>query len=177
MRNVPAVSAAFAVCLATAPTCLAAPQLILSDPKAPLWEMRPLDRHVYILTLEGDWKTKPQWDAEYSIHIVFPNGVEVDHRPTYERLFRRGEVQCVLIEYQYEKNHFQPADKLTVYVTKRKPGADPDQEVISNRLEVAWPFDRDVVRKPPKTRFSEPDPIDAFHPSGEEPAPPPKPEK
>ena len=172
MRTLLAVFAVFAV----ASTSVAAPQLVLSDPHAPLWETRPLDRRVYVLSLEGDWKTKPEFDADYSIHIVYPNGEEVDHRPAYERMFRRGEVQCLLIQYQYEKYHFQRGEKLTVYVTKRKPGGGPDdQEAISNRLEVEWPFDRDIVRKPPHTRFSEPEPIDVFRQAGEEPAPPPKP--
>ena len=178
MRTPALVSLALTVLLAAAATCPAAPQLVLSDPNLPLWEMRPMDRHVYVLTLEGDWKTKPQWDAEYSVNIEFPDGAVVEHRPVVERFFRKGEVQVLLIEYQYEKHHFQKDDRLTVFISKRLPGGGPDdRETISNPLEVAWPFDRDVVRLPPKTRFSEPTPIDTYFPPGQEPAPPPKPSR
>ena len=133
-----------------------------------------MDRHVYVLTLEGDWKTPPRWDAEYHVNVRYPDGAVVEHRPTVEQFFRKGEVQVLLIQYQYEKHHFQKGDALTVFVTKRLPGGGPDDwEVVSNRLEVAWPFDRDVVRLPPKTRYSQANPIDAFFPPGQAPVAPP----
>jgi hypothetical protein len=178
MRTLSTCSLALAVILGVAvPACLAAPpQVVLNDPDLSLFEMRPLDRHVFVLTLEGDWKTPPDWDASYYVNIQYPNGVVVEHRPTLERMFRKGEVQCLLIEYQWEKNGFQPGDRLSVFITRRRAGSPTDaQEVISNRLEVAWPFDRKVGRRPPKTRFTEPDPIDIFRPEGDEPVKPPKP--
>ena len=176
MRTPTAVPLALAACLAAAPACFAARQIVLNDPHLPLWEMRPLDRHVYVLTLEGEWKAPPERDAEYFVNIEYPDGAVVQHRPTYDLLFRRGEVQVLLIQYQYEEHHLQRGDTLRIWITKQKPGGEPDdQEIVSNRLDVAWPFDRDVVRLPPKTRFTPPEPIDTFHPPGEEPAPPPKP--
>ena len=177
MRTLAAVPLALAACLAAAPACFAAPLIILTDPNLPLWEIRPLDRHVYVLSLEGEWTVPMEKrDGEYHVNIEYPDGAVVEHRPTLDKLFRRGEVQVLLIQYQYEKHHLQKGDTLRIWVTKWKPGDEPDdQEVISNGLEVAWPFDRDVVRRPPKTRFSEPEPIDAFHPPGEEPIPQPKP--
>jgi len=174
MRKPSAVPLTLAVFLAAAPACLAAPQVFLSDPALPLWEMRPMDRHVYVLSLEGDWRTPPAWDAEYHINVEYPDGAVVENRPTVERFFRKGEVQVLLMQYQYQK-HVRKGDVLTVFVTKRLPGGGPDDwEVVSNRLAVAWPFDRDVVRLPPKTRYSEMSPIDAFTSPGQEPVPPPQ---
>ena len=176
MRTPAAVSLALAVGLAAAPACFAAPPLVLSDPNLPLWEIRPLDRRVYVLFLEGDWKSPPPYDAEYYVNVEYPDGAVVEHRPAYEQPFRRGEIQVLLPQYQYEKHNFQRGDKLTVFVTRRKPGGGPDdQEVVSNRLEAAWPFDRDVVRRPPKTKYSEREPIDIFRAPGEEPVAPPRP--
>ena len=101
MRTPTAVPLALAACLAAAPACFAARQIVLNDPRLPLWEMRPLDRHVYVLTLEGDWKSPPGRDAEYlRQHRVSRRGRWCSTRPTDDLLFRRGEVQALLIEYQ-----------------------------------------------------------------------------
>ena len=180
MRTLSAVPLALAACLCAVPACFAESQVTLRDPNLPLWEMRPLDRHVYVLSLEGEWKRgMPQRDADYRVNIEYPDGAVIEHRPTFEKAFRKGEIQVLLVQYQYDEHHLQRGDTLRIYITKRMPGIRPDAksddwEVVSNRLEVAWPFDRDVVRLPPKTRFSEPEPIDAFHPPGEEPVPAPK---
>ncbi len=174
-------SAALAACLAAGPACFAEVQVTLRDPHLPLWEIRPLDRHVYVLTLEGEWKKgMPQRDADYRVNIEYPDGAVVDQPPTSEKAFRRGEIQVLLVQYQYEQHQLRRGDTLRVFITRRMAAASVDAppddwEVVSNRLEVAWPFDRDVVRLPPKTRFSEPEPIDAFHQAGDEPVPPPKP--
>jgi hypothetical protein len=174
MRTLAAVPLALAACLAAAPACFADLQITLRDPNLPLWEMRPLDRHVYVLSLEGEWmKDMPQRDAEYRVNIEFPDGAVIEHRPPIDKMFRRGEVQVLLVQYQYEKHDLQKGDTLRIFITKRKPDGEPDDwEVVSNGLEVAWPFDRDIVRRPPRTRFTPPEPIDAFHPPGDEPAPP-----
>ena len=178
MSSLSAVSLTLAACLgAAAPgEAPAAPQLVLSDPAYPLWEIRPLDRRVYVLTLQGNWKAPPDRDGDYYVNLDFPDGGAVMHRVADNRHFRRGDVECLLIQYQYERHHFQPGDRLGVTVTRQLPGGgSDDQEVISNRLEVAWPFDRKVVRLAPRTRFTPPEPIDTFHPAGEEPLAPPKP--
>ncbi|HVS40023.1 MAG TPA: hypothetical protein VMS17_30975 [Gemmataceae bacterium] len=180
MRTLAAVPLALAVCLSAASTCLADQQITLRDPKLPLWEIRPLDRHVYILSLEGEWrKGFPDRDAEYRINIEFPDGTVIEHRPTLDKMFRKGEVQVLLVQYQYE-GHLQKGDTLRIFITKRAPASEQnqetvDQEVVSNGLEVPWPLDRDVVRHRPYTRFSEPEPIDAFHVPGEESAKTPAP--
>ena len=173
MCSLSAVSLALAACLGAAP---AAPQLVLSDPAYPLWEIRPQDRRVYVLTLQGDWKAPPDRDGDYYVNLDFPDGGTVTHRVADDRLFRRGDVECLLNEYQYERHHFRAGDALGVTVTRRLPAGDPDDRVvISNRLEVAWPFDREVVRLAPRTRYSPAVPVDVFHPAGEEPLVPPRP--
>ena len=43
-------------------------------------------------------------------------------------------------------------------------------EVVSIRLELEWRLNRRVLRLPLRTRFTPPEPIDAFHPPDEEPA-------
>lgn len=179
MRALSAVFLASALCLAVAvPVGAAPPQLVLSDPGYPLWEIRPLERRVYVLTLEGDWKSAPDRDAVYYVNVEFPDGGTVEQRVGDGRLFRRGDVQALLIEYQWKKHHFERGDRLAVFVTRRDAASVPDdQEVVSNRLEVDWPLDRKVVRLPPRTRFTPPEPIDAFHPEGEESPSAPAPDK
>jgi hypothetical protein len=176
MRTLSVLSLSLAVCLSAIPAQAASHQLVLTDPGYALWEIRPLDRRVYVLTLEGDWKTPSDPDAGYYVNIEYPNGGTVTNRVLDDRMFRKGDVQCLLIQYQWERNHFHNGDKLKVFVTRQKPGVAPaDQEVISNRIEVAWPFDRQVVRLAPRTRFSEREPVDAYHPGAEGPVARPRP--
>jgi hypothetical protein len=177
MRTLSVLWLSLAVCLSAAPAQAASHQLVLTDPGYALWEIRPLDRRVYVVTLEGNWKTPPDLDAGYYVNIEYANGGTVMHRVLDDPMFFKGDVQCLLVQYQWERNHFQKGDKLTVFVTRKKPGAPPDdQEVISNRLEVAWPFDRQIVRLAPRTRFTEREPVDAYHPGAAEPLRPPIPE-
>jgi hypothetical protein len=160
MRTLAAFLLTLAVCL---PARAASPQLVLTDPGYPLWEIRPLDRRVYVLTLEGNWKAPDDPDAGYYVNIEFPSGATVTHRVLDDRMFVKGDVQCLLMQYQWERNHFQKGDALTLFVTRKKPGAAPDdQEVISNRLEVKWPFDRQIARLAPRTKFTERVPVDAY---------------
>ena len=177
MRTLSVVSLTLVVCLAAAPTRAAvSPQLVLTDPGYALWEIRPLDRRVYVLTLAGAWQTPPDPGAEYYVNIEYPNGGTVTHRALDDTQFWKGDVECLLIQYQWEKYHFQKGDKLTVFVTRKQPGvALNNQQVISNRLVVAWPFDRQVVRLAPRTRFTAPEPVDAFHPQAAERVTPPRP--
>ncbi len=173
MRTLSVLSLTLAACLSAVPVQAAPHQLVLTDPGYALWEIRPLDRRVYVLTLQGDWKTPPDLDAGYYVNIEFPNGDTVKHRVLDDRMFFKGDVLGLLIQYQWQRNHFQKGDQLTVYVSRNKPGVPPDdQEVISNRLEVPWPFDREVVRLAPRTRFTEREPVDTYHPGSAEPATP-----
>src|SRR6516165_1612312 len=95
------------------------PQLELTDPNLPIYELRPLDRRVYGLTLEGTWHTPAESGATHYVNIVFPHGrtysTRVDEHPvaarkliteskdgklTYRKVedspFRRGEVRCLI---------------------------------------------------------------------------------
>jgi hypothetical protein len=154
----------------------------LKDEKLPLQEIRPLDRRVWILTLEGDWKVAPIPGKSYYINLLFPNGQSYDHRPLNDSLFRLGEISALLQNYQLRRNGLAGGGTLQVVVSEGKPVVSAsDPEVVSNVLQVSWPMDRPIVQKPPQSRFSPPPPVDPFPPASPEPPrgilPPPKPEK
>ena len=110
----------------SAPAGAAPPQLVLSDPGYPLWEIRPQERHVYVLTLEGDWKTPAARDSVYYVKVEFPDGGAVEQRVgDDDRLFRRGDVRALLIEYQWKRRHFERGDKFAVFVTRRDAASAP----------------------------------------------------
>jgi hypothetical protein len=138
----------------------ARPALVLKDEGLPIWELRPLDRRVHVLTLDGDWKRKPVRGAVYEMNVRFRDGTTYAHRVIDDDLFRQGEVRCVLQEYQLVRHKVARAGRFTVYVTERTPGGKP--VVISNRLTIRWPLKRAVVRRPPRTKRTPPPPIDAF---------------
>jgi hypothetical protein len=175
------------LCLAAAPPPAAdeTPRVELSDAGLPLWEVRPLERRVLVLTLDGDWKVKPRFDDVYYVKVLFPDGQCVSQRAYEEGPFRRGEIRCALVEYQLCANGLKAGDKLGVVVTRRRAGRPAeDAEVISNRVDVTWPLDRPVVRRPPRAKGSGPEPVDAFppedapaRPPAREPVPPPAPDK
>src|SRR5262245_33696325 len=71
----------------------------LKDDKLPLHEIRPLDRRVWILTLEGDWETPPTPGKSYYVNLLFPNGQSYNHRPLDDALFRLGEIRTLLQDY------------------------------------------------------------------------------
>lgn len=181
----------------------AAPQLELTDPGLPLFEIRPLDRHVYVLTLVGKWNEPAAPDKEYFVNVFFPNGrsystrvdeniravdqiapIVQDGTLVYRRVtnspFRKGEVRVVLPEHQLRRNGVARRGTLTVVVSVGKEASAPTApEVVSNALAVEWPMDRPVVRKPPRTPFSTPEPLDPFVLPGQQaprraPAPQPK---
>jgi hypothetical protein len=141
------------------------PQLALTDPKLPLQVLRPLDRHVWVLALEGTWNRPATPGVRYYVNVFFPDGASEAHRVLDDALFRKGEVRCELIEYQLVRHRAARGGKLTVVISqKREARSLKDPDVISDRLEVQWPLDRPLVRRPPKTRFTPPDPIDALPP-------------
>src|SRR5436853_565164 len=55
-------------------------RLKLTDEKLPLWEIRPLDRRDYVVTLDGAWERPPAAGASHYVNIFFPNGRSVSHR-------------------------------------------------------------------------------------------------
>jgi hypothetical protein len=160
------------------------PKLILTDPGLPLQEIRPLDRRVHIITLEGDWKEAPRLGAPYYVNVLFPNGQGYSNRPLDEELFRLGEVRCVIQDYQLIRNGTGKGGKLTIVVSVDKPVTSAKAaEVVSNALVLDWPLDRPVTRRPVRSKFAPPPPVDELPP--EEPpskakrprekVPPPKP--
>jgi hypothetical protein len=159
--------------LFAAPTAAAddKPLIELTDDGLPLWEIRPLDRHVLIVTLEGKWNRPPDPDAVYAVNIVYPKGERVSQRID-DPLFFKGEVRAALVEYQWLKGGLTAGDKIGIEVTRKRAAQGPDAaEVVSNRLNLTWPLDRPVKNRPPRSQHTPQEPPDAF------PGPDPSPEK
>jgi hypothetical protein len=150
---------------------------MLADEGLPLQEIRPQDRHVYVLTLEGRWQKPPAPGVAHHVNVLFPNGQVYSHRVLDDALFRKGEVRCLLPEYQLIRNGVARGGDLTVVVSAGRPvNTASAQEVISDALSVHWPPKRPIVPRPPRTRHTPPRPIDDFPLPGEQmpekPAPP-----
>jgi hypothetical protein len=139
------------------------PALELTDEGLPLQEIRPLDRHDRILTLEGKWNRPAKDDVKHYVNILFPNGQSASHRVLDEALVRKGEIRCVLQEYELVRNGVAGSGDFVIVVSQKRPVSSPTAaEVISDALKVTWPMDRPVVKRPPLTRHSPPPPIDAL---------------
>ncbi len=153
-----------------------APPLRLTDPGLPLQELRPLDRHVWVLTLEGTWKQPATPGIAYHVNLLFPNGQSYSHRVLDAELFGKGEVRCLIPDYQLLRNGLARGGKFTLVVSARRPVTSATApEVVSDRFTVRWPLDRPIVPWPPRTRYSPPAPIDALPVPGQrtpKPAPP-----
>jgi hypothetical protein len=146
----------------------------LTDPNLPVQEIRPLDRHVYVLTLEAKWDKPAATGVGHYVNVLFPNGRAYSHRALDEGLLRAGEVRVVLPGYVLLRNGVSHGGTLTVVVSAgRAVDSATAPEVVSNALQVEWPPDRPVVEKAPRTKFSPPEPIDVFVPEGTTPKTPP----
>jgi hypothetical protein len=150
------------------------PKLRLSDGGYPLWEIRPLDRRVYVVSLDGVWKRPAKSGARYQLGVVFPDGTTYTHRPINDDLFERGEMRFMLPEYLLLRTK-AAGGRVKLFVTERLT-ADARPEVISNGLELTWPLKRAIARRAPATKFSPPRPLDDLPLHGE-PPPVPKEEK
>jgi hypothetical protein len=149
--------------LASIGTAAEKPAVELTDEGLPLQEIRPLDRHVYILTLEGKWNRPVKDGTKHYVNILFPNGQSASHRVVDEAMFGKGEIRCVLQEYELIRNDVAKGGELVIVVSEKRPVSSPTAaEVISDALKVTWPLDRAVVSRPPRTRHSPPPPIDAL---------------
>ncbi len=153
------------------------PALELVDEGLALQEIRPLDRHVYILTLEGKWNRPSPAGTKHYVNILFANGKSNSHRVLDETMFAEGEVRCVLKEYELINNDVAQGGDFVIVVSQKHPVESATaKEVISNEMKITWPLERPIVSRPPRTRHSKPEPIDAF-PTPEDPLlkyPPPK---
>jgi hypothetical protein len=162
------------------------PQFELSDPNLPLFEFRALDSRVYGLTLEGTWHKPAKSGAHHYVNVIFPNGrsysTRVDenpkavrkliaegkngvltHREIEDSPFRRGEVRCYIPENELARNRVKRGEMLKIVVSVGKPvDAATAAETVSNALEVTWPTDRTIARRPPRSKYSDPEAADAM---------------
>jgi hypothetical protein len=149
-----------AMLMAAAPRAVA-PKLELTDGKYPLWEIRPLDRRVYVVSLDGTWRKPRNTGASYQLGVRFPNGTVYTHRPINDDLFALGEVRFMVPEYLLLRTGAAKGGKLTLFVTER-PAAGSKAEEISNSVEIDWPLKRPIGRRAPATKSTPPRPIDDF---------------
>lgn len=127
----------------------------LSDPQLPLWELRPLDRRVYVVSLEGAWK-KPATDGTtYYLALKYPDGTTITHKPINDELFRAGEMRFLIQEYQLLRHKAAKGGTITLTVVE-KATRTAKPATISNSVEIAWPLKRALVRLPPATKFTPP---------------------
>jgi hypothetical protein len=148
-------------------------RLTLSDEKLPLQEIRPLDRKVWVLTLEANWKEAPKFGVAHYVNLLFPNGTSDSHRVLDEAQLRAGEVRVLLPEYQLIRGGVAKGGTITVVISaNRSVTSARAPEVIGGPFEVRWPMDRPIVRLPPRTRHTPPPEIDAMPLPGEVPAVP-----
>ena len=171
------------------------PQLELTDPDLPLYELRANDRRVVGLTLEGTWQRPAKSGSHHYVNLLFANGqswsCRVDEHPVAARKlvteskdgklvyrqvedspFRRGEVRCLIPDNQISRNGLAGSGKFKVVVSVDKPVSSADApEAISNALEISWPIQRVLVRRPPTSRHGDPEPVDAMPLGDQEPKP------
>jgi hypothetical protein len=148
-------------------------RLTLKDEGLPLQELRPLDRKIYVLTLDGTWKPPPDSRTTYYINFLFPNGSSYAHRVDDSRTFRQGEVRCIIQDYKLARYGVSKGGRFDIVVSAGTPVRSEDApEVVSNIIHVSWPMDRPVSRFRPYTRRGEPAPVDAFPIPGEPPSRP-----
>ena len=154
-------------------------QLVLFDVGLSLQESRPLDRRVYILTLDGKWNQPAAAKAVYYINFLFPDGGSYSHKVLDDDLFPKGEVRCVIQGYQLTRHGISKGGKFSIVVSEgRAVTSAQDEKVISDVKEFSWPMERRITRFRPHTRHQPPVPVDAFPIPGEEeanPSPPVKP--
>ena len=145
-------------------------KLELTDPGLHLQELRPLDRRVYILTLDGRWNEPAAPKVTYYVNVLFPKGGSYAHKVLDGDQFPKGEVRCVIQSYQLVRNGVDKRGKFSIVVSAGKPVTAADApEVVSNVLEVSWPMERFISRYRPRSRHSEPEDVDAFPLPGEKP--------
>ncbi len=166
----PSLAAFLALALAGDLSAAGPARLTLSDEKQPLQEIRPLDRRVWVLTLEASWKEAPKFGVPHYVNLLFPNGTSASQRVLDEGLFRSGELRVLLPEYQLIRGGVARGGTITLVVSAdRSVTSARAPEVIGGPFEVRWPMDRPVVRLAPRTRHTPPPEIDAMPLPGEMP--------
>jgi hypothetical protein len=156
--------------------------LTLADPGLPLQELRPNDRYVYVLTLEGKWKEAMPAGVPFYVNVLFPEGGGYSNRIDDEGALAKGVVRA-LIQPSKHPCHGLGTGHLLVVVSARHPVCSTTEaDVVSQVVAVRWPLDRPIQKAPPPTPGGL-EPVDRFPPSGDklpppkaEPPPPPKPD-
>jgi hypothetical protein len=152
----------------TAPAAAQA-QLTLGDPGLPLHELRPNDRYVYVLTLEGKWKQPMPAGVPYYVNVLFPEGGGYSNRIEDEDALGKGVVRA-LIQPSKHPCHGLGTGHLLVVVSSRHPvHSTAEADVVSAVVAVKWPLDRPIQKEAPATKSGALEPVDRF-------PPPPKPE-
>ena len=136
-----------------------APRLELADGKYPLWAIQPLDRRIYVVSLDGTWKRPIAQGGELSAGLAFPDGTTYSHCPIDDDFFALGEIRFMLPEYVLMRKGVAKSGKLKLTVTER-PEAGTSAEAISNEVEIHWPIKRPIVPKAPATKYTPRPPID-----------------
>ena len=138
-------------------------RLVLMDEELSIQELRPLDRHVWVLTMEGKWTNPTKPGVKHYVNVFFPNGGGASHRVLSEEYARKGEFRVLIPEPDLIRNKVPRGAKLTIVISVDKPVTSPDApEVISEPFETLWPLDRPIVKRPVYTRHTPPDPPDAM---------------
>jgi hypothetical protein len=165
--------------LGFATAALAKPPLEMADEKLPLQELRPLDRRVYVLTLDGEWEKPAKADVTYFVNFLFPDGGSFFHKVDNPEMFARGEVRAIIQNHQLIRHGVSQGGHFTIVVSGGKEVTSATApEVISNVLDISWPLNRRTTPFRMRSRRSEPAPVDAFPVPGDpnnEPLPPPRP--
>jgi hypothetical protein len=139
------------------------PRLTLMDEELSIQELRPLERHVWVLTLEGKWKTPAKPGVKHYVNVIFPNGGSSSHRVLSEEYAAKGEFRVLIQDPDLIRNQVPRGAKLTIVISVDKPVTSADApEVISEPFVTPWPLDRPIVKRPVETRHTPPDELDAF---------------
>jgi hypothetical protein len=139
------------------------PRLVLKDEGLSIQEIRPLERHDWILTLDGKWSVPAKPGVKHYVNIIFPNGAVSSHRVLSEDYARKGEFRVVIQEHDLIRNQVPRGAKLTIVISQDKAVTSAtDPEVISEPFVTPWPLDRPIVKRPVETRYTPREPIDAM---------------
>ena len=139
------------------------PRLTLMDEGLSIQEIRPLERHDYILTLEGKWNVPATPGVKHYVNVIFPNGAVSSHRVLSEEYARKGDFRVVIQEYDLIRNKVPNPAKLTIVISRDKAiTSATDPEVLSEPFVTQWPLDRPIVTRPVHTRHTPHEPIDAM---------------
>jgi hypothetical protein len=133
-------------------------------------------------------KLRPAAGKPYYVNVFFPDGGVYSHRilgatvlpktaepyldykerlqrgdAVADPMFLKGEVRCILHDYQLVRHHVDKGGKFTVVVSVDRPVESLDSDrIVTQPIEIKWPLDRPVQTKPARTRHAPPEAPDAF---------------